>query len=164
MKIVTDTHWSISCVDTIISRWWLVLLGGDENVYFIIHSLRRRWKCIFHHSFSLSFTLTLTSLARISSLRQQVCLTLDPTSQCDPPPSVGPLRVQSGNFQSWKQTSRLRSQGGNNGDGQVLIVSWKPGHLDIFLWLAAVACPASAIPRSGCPPCPLSPDFPNAEF
>ena len=58
-------------------------------------------------SLSLSFTLTLTFLARISSLRQQVCLTLDPTSQCDPPPSVGPLRVQSGNFQSWKQTRIL---------------------------------------------------------
>ena len=83
-------------------------------------------------SFYLSFTLTLTSLARISSLRQQVCLTLDPTSQCDPPPSVGQLRVQSGNFQSWKQTSRLRSQGGNCGDGQVLIKF--VGNLDIWIF------------------------------
>ena len=41
---------------------------------------------------------------------------------------------------------------------------WKPGHLDIFLSLAAVACPASAIPLSGCPPCPPSPDFKNSEF
>ena len=61
------------------------------------------------------------------------------------------IKIEEPGWQLWGRSSSNK-------------VCWKPGHLDIFLWLAVVACPASAIPLSGCPPCPLSPDFQNSEF
>ena len=153
MKIVTDTHWSISCVDTIISRWWLVLLGDEEMKMYISSFIL----FVFHLDFDFlgkNIKLEATSLLdfgshvtmRSSTISRSVESSVWKFSKLETD-----IKIEEPGRQLWGWSSSNK-------------VCWKPGHLDIFLWLAVAACLASANPLSGCPPCPPSPDFKNSEF
>ena len=122
---------------------------GDENAYFILF--------LFHLDFDFlgkNIKLEATSLLdfgshvtmRSSTISRSVESSVWKFSKLETD-----IKVEEPGWQLWGWSSSNK-------------VCWKPGHLDIFLWLAVVACPASAIPLSGCQPCPPSPDFPNSEF